>query len=442
MVALGRGSANHGARRDRAGLEPPPRTGALLLAATLLITLTLLGPLMSFSDFPGAGEGSPARQGAYATVFLLTLYGIRPYAAPRRILAVPTLILVALAWCWLSLSWAVVPDIALRRLLLTTILIWSIFAIVNAAGVDRTLLIMRALMVTFLIVNVIVSIALPEIGQHTVNEVGDKNLVGDWRGIMMHKNSAGPIAALTILLFLFDARRIPLWLKTSVVGTSTFFLYMTQSKTSAGICVFAIAIGFIFQFYKKNYRPLIIIAIMLIGMSTAVVVYIYRNPLAGNFTDPRSFTGRPAIWQAVVEYWRLHPWTGSGYGSFWNVGPNGPIFQHATGWVTTIGQGHNGFLDLLAQIGIPGLALVLAAAVVYPFYLVLRNDDDRSDRTALILAMIAFCVGHNSTESSLFDRDAIPQVFLMFAIAFAMGLSERGGLPFGRPFPDRPPLRQ
>jgi hypothetical protein len=32
--------------------------------------------------------------------------------------------------------------------------------------------------------------------------------------------------------------------------------------------------------------------------------------------------------------------------------------------------------------------------------------------------MLLFCAGHNLTESSLFDRDQILQVFLTFTLAF------------------------
>jgi hypothetical protein len=41
---------------------------------------------------------------------------------------------------------------------------------------------------------------------------------------------------------------------------------------------------------------------------------------------------------------------------------------------------------------------------------------DRS-RAGLLLACIWFCIGHNLTESSLFDRDATVHVFLMLSIA-------------------------
>jgi exopolysaccharide production protein ExoQ len=399
-------------------LAVPPRQNLLIGATALLIILCLLGPFMSYSDLPGAGEGSPARQLGYALVALLAFVGIRPIAAPKRILVIPVFIVIALAWCWLSVIWALSPSIAVRRIVLTMMIIWSIFAIVKYAGYQQPVQIIRILLAALLAINLATSILFPDFGIHHVNEPGDKGLIGDWRGIMTHKNFAGPPTVLAILFFVFDAKKIPLVLRATVIAAACYFLVYCQSKTSVGIGIFALIVGIVFTQFRNKYRPLIIILFALAGAAAGVMAFVYQDPLSGNFTDERSFTGRPLIWKALYDYWVVHPWLGSGFGSFWNIGPGGPIYKYATGWVTQITVGHNGFLDLLVQIGIPGLALVVFATVVVPLYRLLSNPEDFAQRSALIISVLVFCIGHNSTETTLFDRDAIGQVFLMFSIAF------------------------
>ena len=44
---------------------------------------------------------------------------------------------------------------------------------------------------------------------------------------------------------------------------------------------------------------------------------------------------------------------------------------------------------------------------------------------ALIASMVIFCFGHNGTESSLFDRDTIGQVFLMYRTVIEINSVER-----------------
>lgn len=278
-------------------------------------------------------------------------------------------------------------------------------------------MIARVLLVVLLVVNILVSLLFPDLGVHSVNEPADKGLIGDWRGIMTHKNFAGPTVALLILMFAFDARRIPMALRLIVIAAASYFLYRSGSKTSAGMVVSALAIGALFLYYKGKSKNFIIILTCLAGMAGAVMAYLYQDPLSGNFTDERSFTGRPLIWKALANYWSDHPWTGSGYGSFWNIGPQGPIYRYATGWVTEVATGHNGFLDLLATVGVPGLILILIATIIIPVFTLMSKADTNAPRNALVISILFFCIGHNATESTLFDRDAIPEVFIMFAIA-------------------------
>ena len=80
-------------------------------------------------------------------------------------------------------------------------------------------------------------------------------------------------------------------------------------------------------------------------------------------------------------------------------------------------EGHNGFLDLAATIGIPGLILVLALVVVWPLVRLLGSEAASGQRGAMLLAVMVFCIAHNGTESSLMDRDTILQVMLMLTIA-------------------------
>ncbi|PJN92824.1 hypothetical protein CNY89_26205, partial [Amaricoccus sp. HAR-UPW-R2A-40] len=49
-----------------------------------------------------------------------------------------------------------------------------------------------------------------------------------------------------------------------------------------------------------------------------------------------AFTGRTQIWSTILAYLRDHWPAGAGYGSFWNVGPDSPVFAYARSgaWVT------------------------------------------------------------------------------------------------------------
>ncbi|PJN94503.1 hypothetical protein CNY89_14120, partial [Amaricoccus sp. HAR-UPW-R2A-40] len=109
---------------------------------------------------------------------------------------------------------------------------------------------------------------------------------------------------------------------------------------------------------------------------------------------------------------------GAGYGSFWNVGPDSPVFAYARSgaWVTKITSSHNGYLEVAAQIGVPGLVIAVFCLFLHPLGRLL-TDPGHKARGALLLALLAFCAGQNLTEATMLDRDNFVQFCLMWTIA-------------------------
>jgi O-antigen ligase len=163
-----------------------------------------------------------------------------------------------------------------------------------------------------------------------------------------------------------------------------------------------------------------VVATLLFGLQN-----FYLPAIGHLINTPMTFTGRTEIWNAVWRYIAAHPVLGAGYGSFWNIGPASPIFTYGFGWVQEVSEGHNGYLDLLAAIGPFGFLLVIAGAYVVPIVRLIGWRQSQRDTGALLMAMMIFIIGHNFTESSLFDRDTIGQVFLMLTIAGIWSVNPR-----------------
>lgn len=395
----------------------PVRDWALFVGFLGVIVLALLGPWMVYSDLPMAGDGSPVRQAAYIAALGFTIFAVRPLNAPQRLLALPITVVVALAWCALTVTWAIEPSIAVRRLVLTVVIIWTIFLGVRELGYTRAMTILRVALFVTLIANYIAVFAFPDFGIHQFAEPGDKRLVGDWRGVLMHKNFAGAVSAVTILAFVFDARAIPRALRFPIILAAAIFLYFTASKTSYGLVLAALLCGVLFQYYDSRFRVPVIISLIVAGLVTAIAFALLRNPLNAQLEDANAFTGRTQIWKALARFLNDHGLLGAGFGSFWNIGPASPIYHYANNWVTTVASGHNGFMDLLITIGAPGVALAVIAVFIMPLFRLLTDHDMPRARGALLIAILLFCIGHNTTESSIFDRDTIVEVILMIAIA-------------------------
>ena len=389
-------------------------------AFAALLALTILGPSMTSENY---GLQSQIRMAGYLLISLMSLVALEPWRRPERLLVVPWPLLVALGWCWLSLAWAIEPAVGLRRLVLTSLVLWSTFALVRRLDLERSVLLVRGILVITLLANFVVALTNPAVGVHPVNPGGfESDLSGDWRGIMIQKNYAGLTCAMTILLFAFHAERVYLALRVAVIIASAVFLYLSDSQTSQIMVVASLIIGALFTWLAQTKRREQLapawLAWVLLAIPGIVFVSMAINPAPylDMLSDPAGFTGRTQIWTALIRFYADYPLFGAGYGSFWDLGPSGPIFQYGKGWVTEISQGHNGYLDLLVQIGLPGTLLVLFATLVWPTQRLLRGGDHPV--RPLAAAAFIFCLGHNLTESMLFDRDSLSQVFLLIALAW------------------------
>lgn len=406
-------------------IEAQPRWAEVLTTIAFLVLLgfALAGPWMNDR---GDESLSRLREIGYTSVFVVTVLAIRPWRHPERLLVVPWPILLALGWCWLSLSWALFPLEALRRTALTSIVLWSLFALVRELGLDRSLLLLRAVMAALLVVNVIAVLVYPGFG------IQD----GLWRGVMSHKNWAGLTCAVTILLFAFDARRVPMAVRIAICVASAVFLGFSQSKTSLGIGAGAVLFGGLFAWSASitGNRRLAAPgwAWLPFGLLAAIAVSMAADPsyYLDLVSDPSGFTGRTQIWSALIKAYADRPWLGVGIGSFWHLGPDSPLARYGRDWVLKESQGHNGYLDLLVQIGASGTLIVLFATLVWPLQRLLRGGDHPT--RVLAAALLFFCLGHNFTESSLFDRDMLGHVFLMIAIALLWGCTAAIAAPSPR----------
>lgn len=394
------------------------RRWAMTAGVGALVYLVLMGtsPLSDkVKTVPYTGDGDLVRQIWYSACFCLILWSIEPIRRPTRLQVFPISILIFFIWCWISLSWAIEPSIAARRLGLTTIIAFTIFAAVRDLGYQRIITLIRVLLVFNLIMNYAALVITP-VAVHGY-EANDPGIIGDWRGVMAQKNFAGLVCAFTIFLYLFDAKKINLLLRFPIIVLASYFLYRTHAKTSEGLLIVSLLAAGGFYFYNPRYRILAIpVLSIFIALITAIIAS-YLGAIERFFNDPQSLTGRVQIWPRLLSYAQDHWLLGSGFGSYWNIGPRSPAFIYSEGWVAGLGNGHNGYLDLLTQLGFPAVIFAVLVVVFLPIAKLIASLTVPRGKGALLMAFVIFCALHNFTETSLFDRDAIVQVFLMLTVA-------------------------
>ena len=369
------------------------------------------------SGFSSAGD--VVRQIAFLAVFAVIAYSALRQNGPAALGSVSIPLLVLLAWCLLSASWAVEPDVSFRRAVLASVIVVSAMMSVSTVGPERALVLLRVVLAGVLIVNW-VSIPLIPQAVHLAGET-DPGLVGDWRGLYFHKNIAGSVSAVTAIVFFFSMLRTRRIADVALFMAAVVFTVMTRSKSSIGLLPIALVFGLIYSFaWRRGIDRFIVgVAAGLIAIVVVAAAATHWSAISHLLEDPTQFTGRAAIWQGEIAFIGDHPLLGSGYGTFADTGALSPLHNYVgDAWVQNVSHGHNAYLQLFVTIGGIGFALSVLVLVLAPLRTFLHEDGSQVEFKTLLFAIFVFVVLHNALESDFLEGDSA--VWLAFLLMLAM----------------------
>ncbi len=424
------------------------RTLLLIVFAGLML-LTLTRSFLLLTDIVPQSLGSTIRQTGYAALIVIAAAAAWADKRFARMVVAPLPVLIALLWCWFSAAWSPTPGVTIQRLVVTSAVIWLAFLCTDRIGTRRAVLVAQAALLAALVVNY-AGVLLDPV--HTIHEYLSPWSRGLWRGYMGHKNIAGTMGALTALMFVFHgspATRLP---RYAVALAAAVFVGFTQSRTSmlalggslvVGILVLRLA-GPIARTGDEPARTrfgrigLGIAALVVLGL---LFLTIDGELLLDATRNPKTWSGRAQIWQPMIVAYLERPFFGTGYGAFWSETAGAAAMAQDASRLGGVTQGHNGYLDLATQVGLPGLLLVLAAMAAWPVAMAARVARADPPVCALAMALLFFYLADNLTETSLFDGDQIPHVFAVMALALLAATVRRrataNAAPETTPAPDR-----
>ncbi|HEY4940802.1 MAG TPA: O-antigen ligase family protein [Rhizomicrobium sp.] len=417
--------ANEGFARSIVPVSLDTRIAELGFVLLLLLMLIGLTPFDARSAAAIAARDAASASGdALRQLSFLFVFGLIAYAALRKrgllaITAVPASMALLLIWCLLSATWSGEPAIVARRGVLAVIFVLSVLLSVDTLGSARAIVLWRAVMAA-VIVGDIASALLIHNAVHLSDDV-EAGLAGAWRGLHSHKNAAGAVAATAAAMFLYFAletrRRSDILLCIASVG----FLIMTRSKSSMGLLPVALIAGGLYRiaWRSKLDRTIAALGAVLLVLVLGVAVAVEWEFIARFLEDPQHFTGRSAIWSAELAYIRDHPLFGAGFGTFGNTGMRSPIYYYVgSGWVSQIGEGHSGYLEMLVTIGGLGFVIGMTALVVQPFAQFWQSERSEANFNAMLFTLFFFDVLHNFMESDFIQVTAVQwgQILLVIAL--------------------------
>ena len=275
---------------------------------------------------------------------------------------------------------------------------------------------------------------LPHYTIHQATDIGEPQLAGDWRGVFGHKNVASAVFSMLTFIGIFvlrAGRTVEGW---AIFVLSLVFVLCSGGKSSTAICLTTISLSFLAERTRNVvlwsiivFSPLALLNFFGIGS----ILFPQLGAIASALPLDASFTGRTDIWTFAIPKAGETPIFGHGLGAFWNTAALRFGGEDTTIWAGNAAHAHNGYLDTVLAMGLPGLAFTFAALIVQPARDV-RRVCARGDEPAvslLFLQIWMFSLYLNSLESFLFDRANpgwIGLLFALFGIRFLAEFKIRG----------------
>jgi O-antigen ligase len=225
---------------------------------------------------------------------------------------------------------------------------------------------------------------------------------GDWQGVFVQKNSLARAMVFSALVFYFV--RPAAWARFRWLGLAGSIGLLVLSRSVTGIVVFAVIIA-ILPFYGLIRNKLTVVVPVGIAVGLLLVVGVpligaYGQELLPILHRSSTLTGRTDLWHAVLFSAAKHPWLGYGFNTFW-MGMRGESasVMLQVDWFPK--HSHNGFLDLVLDLGVVGLVTFLAGYLSLWSKALRLISRAAGPNPAWVCTYLCFMFIYNLTESSI-----------------------------------------
>ena len=260
------------------------------------------------------------------------------------------------------------------------------------------------------------------------------------RGVFFHRNGLGRAMAFGVLVVVLQAylrRRVQ---RADVGWVVLFGSLVVASRSATGILLagLSLVMPLALALLARADLRLTLLGTGLLAVAAAVALVGFAGvdfqDVTGLAGRDASFTGRTTVWAAAGDAIGERAALGHGFAGFWVAGYAPAMRIASVAGFPGISQGHSGYVDVLLQLGVVGMAVLAGSLVVTArrLWARLRDGDDRS--AAAMAAVLVFIVVTNLSESSFQQHSSFMMVlFAVSAAAGAVPQPEAAGRP--RPVP-------
>ncbi|MBI1424900.1 MAG: hypothetical protein GC149_15745 [Gammaproteobacteria bacterium] len=355
------------------------------------------------------------------------------------------LLFIALAIA--SVAWSIDPALTVRRLvrLVTFVLVCAAF-VLSGWHARRFQNVVRPVLTLVLFGSIIFCLGWPTLAIHQETSA---ELIGAWHGLATQKNGLGALACFGVIFWFHG------WLTREVKTLSALFgggvaatcLVFSRSSTSLVTTIVIMLLLFMLlrlPDYLRSARSFVVSCLVVVILVYALAILklipglsAILEPIMALTGKDMTFTGRTEIWSIISDHIRLHPLLGTGYAAYWTAVPM--IGKDSYEFIARMGgfypgSSHNGYLEVINDLGWIGLICLLGYIFMYVRQSLKLMAID-VNQGALYLALFFQQAITNLSESHWFDVQSVDFVIMTLAtLSIARGLLDHQlRLAFGNP---------
>jgi O-antigen ligase len=331
----------------------------------------------------------------------------------------------------LSVTWSIEPSTTINRFITALSSVTLAIAFVTIGWHStRFQSVLRPIITLLLIGSFIV-------GMYSIDMVMEKGeafeMKGAWHGMVLTKNAFGQLSGLGAIFWFHALISRQTKVLSAVLGMLIAFtcVLLSRSSTSLFSTLFACFLMYLILSAPAGMRKKMpyVVGIFATVVLTYALALLNVVPGLGILLRPIvlfsgkdfTFSNRVVIWDILKEHIQLSPFVGSGYGAYW-VGPvpTSPSFVFTYRMYFYPTEAHNGYLEIINDLGYVGLACFMAYLYTYirQSLAIIKMDKAQG---ALFLGLLFHQITTNFSESTWM----VAPSFCFYVIALATAAQAR-----------------
>jgi exopolysaccharide production protein ExoQ len=382
--------------------------------------IQILFPNANFSAGPGvpsierALEGNPTSRMIFLVLIMAAgIVLIKKRKALSAFIRANRGIYILYAYTLLSVAWSVYPDVSMKRYIKMCGCLFMAFLVASEEDQGKALEhVFRRYIAVCLALSLFFVKTDRSIG-YMISVHGDHFMAG----IANHKNDLGILAVYSLIFLVM--RAIKSWPKINYLDTAlmlvdAYFLIRARSTTALVLAFLGVALILGLKLAGSFRRIMVLVVISLI-VALPILTITMNSPgsvVSGAFFSSTgkdaTLTGRIPMWKDLIGFGRKNLVFGSGYESYW-IRYYKEIWAK---WTFLPVSAHNGFVEVMLNLGLIGLAIMLA--VISRSLSLLGSEDSLSRPYGhWNLAILIIFIVSNLTESWFISMSLGWNLFLM-----------------------------